>query len=96
MLQAGPDGCLLPARYETHDTLVVQLEGARRVLLVPPEQVKVSPALAVRLWEMWLQLLGSTWLFTRCWLAHTKLTRVTCCGTPGVPGRDPVPGGAPL
>lgn len=38
-LQAGPDGCLLPARYETHDTLVAQLQGRRRVLLVPPEQV---------------------------------------------------------
>jgi hypothetical protein len=38
-LQAGPAGCLLPARYEPHDTLVVQLEGARRVLLVPPEMV---------------------------------------------------------
>jgi hypothetical protein len=38
-LQAGPPGCLLPARYEAHDTLVVQLEGARRVLLVAPDMV---------------------------------------------------------
>ena len=38
-LQAGPAGCLLPARYEAHDALIVQLQGRRRVLLVPPEQV---------------------------------------------------------
>jgi len=37
-LQAGPPGCLLPARYETHDTLVVQIEGVRRVLLVAPDR----------------------------------------------------------
>jgi hypothetical protein len=43
VLQAGPGGCLMPARYETYDALVVQVEGARRVLLVSPDMVRAKP-----------------------------------------------------
>jgi hypothetical protein len=36
-LEAGGGGGLQPARYALHDSLLVQLTGRRRALLVPPE-----------------------------------------------------------
>ena len=46
-LQAGPPNGLLPARYECIDRLLAQVTGRRRILLIPPSQVRnqwASPA----------------------------------------------------
>ena len=38
-LQIGPPNGLLPARYELLDRLLAQVNGRRRILLIPPSQV---------------------------------------------------------
>lgn len=39
-LQSGPPNGLLPARYECIDRLFAQVNERRRILLIPPSQVR--------------------------------------------------------